>query len=129
MSAKDLENIVTCRGEADLDTLAFMVDWRPELYVCLSLEGEHPVPASKACHDEAEASVEHCNEVHHLAMLLEGVVTPARHNRHNHVRRPQKQVHDEKQEVSLVLKAYTIVYPRTVMVHEEDAFLADGAVV
>ena len=50
-------------------------------------------------------------------------------NGDHHVEAPEHQVEHEEQEVPQVVQTNTVVYPWTVMVHEEDTALANGTVV
>ena len=51
ISAEYSIQVVAGLGEAQFDKLSIFVEIRPELNRCLSIESEHPVPPSEACHD------------------------------------------------------------------------------
>ena len=56
-------------------------------------------------------------------------MVPYAYNRHHHVACSRHQVEHEQQEVPLVLHTDAVVDPGTVMIHEVDTFIANGAVV
>ena len=49
--------------------------------------------------------------------------------RQAHIQRADKQIEAEKQKVPLILHTDTIVHPRTVMIHHEDASITSAAMV
>ena len=52
---------------------------------------------------------------------------PEGNNGDHHVHAAEHQVEDEEEEVALILHAYAVVDPRTVMIHKVHALLADRA--
>ena len=56
-------------------------------------------------------------------------MVPNAHDGNQEPDHPDKQVENEKQEVSVVFQAYAVVDPGAVVVHLEHTLVADGAVV
>ena len=119
MRAEYAVQVVSHRVKAILGLILICADAfvLPELYSCAAKECKEPIPSRESKHCQEQYQVQYAQKSHHLLVLFEQVALLDGCYRHKHVSTANCQVQKEEQEVAIVLQSYTIIDPRTVMVH------------